>query len=546
MFALPALVLKDEMTAADVPGWDSLTHIDLVLAIERRFKIKLTTGEVSKLKNVGDSARARAPQGQVGRAPPAVNFLSLQFALFLAITVPLFHLCPPRGRPLYLLVASYVFYALESPVAALGLLGATGFAYVVGIVLERTPEEEEARRRRILTGAVAVLLAYLFFFKALPLAAAWLGARPDAPPGLLALLRANLMLPLGISYYTFKLLSYVIDVAWGKMPAERGFVRLAAYAAFFPQIVAGPIQRPEPFLEQLREPRPIDPAKLAEGLRRILLGCFKKAVIADNLNAFMGLSYPHGQPPEFGTQLAFYVFPLQMFADFSALTDIAVGTALLFGLDSPENFNRPFAAPSISLYWRGWHMSLTTWLTDYVFLPLRMATRTAGNAGLAFSVIANMVLIGLWHNLSWTFLCFGLAHGVFLAADALTSKRRARFYATSPAWDRATTALGPIFTYHLVAVGMVFVSAESLAQAWGVFTHLFSAPQRAFGLTLQPETRYGFAGLLAYIAFEVLRDRGMLARLAAFRPARWALYAGVLGTIVKYGHNAESFIYYKF
>lgn len=476
-----------------------------------------------------------------------MSFLSVQFALFLAFTVPSFHLCPPRHRPLFLFLASYFFYALWSPSAALGIFAATTFTYLLGLALQKDVDvgpEGDPRRRYLVLG-VSALVTCLFAFKAISPLRGLLEERQSAPEGLVGFLSAYSILPLGISYYTFKLISYLVDIHWGKLRAERSFLHFATYAVFFPQIVAGPIQRSGAFLEQIRAPS-ATPEMMRRGLRRLLLGCFKKAVVADNLIALIGASYPHLRVPERSTLLAFYLFPLQMFADFSALTDIAIGSALLFGIESPENFDHPFSATSISQYWRRWHMSLTSWLNDYVFLPLRMTTRGAGKAGLYFSLIANMVLVGIWHKLSWTFVVFGLLHGIFLVVDTMTARSRGKFFSRHAGWDRAANLAGPVLTYHLVALGMVFVLAESVGQGLGVIAHLVAPAAPFFGVLAQRETMYGLVGLALWILFEAVRRRSPAALAAAPVWARWAFYYAVIGMIVKYGHNAENFIYYKF
>jgi alginate O-acetyltransferase complex protein AlgI len=474
-----------------------------------------------------------------------VNYLSFQFALFLAAAVPAHYLCPPYRRPQFLLLASYAFYILSSPWAALGIFLATVFSFWAGGVIEsRETSAGQGAGQAAMAAAVSLLILYLSFYKTADLLAHAIGAGPSE--GWAEFFRRNAILPLGISYYTFKLISYLVDVYWKKIPAERNFVAFATYVSFFPQIVAGPIQRPGDFLEQVRKPNP-SAEMFRSGLRRMLLGCFKKAMIADNLGSLIAQAYAAPGEPHPTSLLAFYLFPIQLYADFSALTDIAVGTARLFGIQSPENFDEPFLATSISQYWRRWHMSLTTWLTDYVFLPLRMATRSAGNWGLAFSLIVNMILIGLWHSLSWTFLVFGVLHGVFLIIDALTSKRRAKFFKAHAEFDRLAKWIGPVFTFHLVALAMVFVRAESVMQAWDFFGRLQIFSIQGTGVDAS-STLHAFAGLALWIgAWLSLRFKERFNQPAVVPGwCRWAFYYATIAIIVKYGHNAEGFIYFKF
>jgi alginate O-acetyltransferase complex protein AlgI len=478
-----------------------------------------------------------------------VNFLSIQFALFLTAAVLAFHLSPRRYRHVVLLVASYAFYFVSSRLVIFGIFGATVFTFVVGRALDRKPSPDSRKNPALpwMAFGVAALVCYLGCFKVIAALAPEFAHSSVTPQWLAAFVNANPLLPLGISYYTFRLISYVVDVYWEKIPAERSFIDFASYVAFFPHIVAGPIQRSGDFLEQIRNPD-ATPAMMTEGLRRMLLGCFKKLVIADNLGILVGMAYPSLEPvTRSSTLLAFYLYPLQLYADFSALTDIAVGASLLFGIRSPENFNHPYSGTSISQFWRRWHMSLTNWLTDYVFLPLRMATRQAGNWGLAFSLMFNMLLIGLWHNLSWTFAVFGLLHGFFLTIDALTARTRAGFFKLHAKWDQAANWIGPVFTFHLVALGMVFVRAQSLPQAWDVLSRVMTIGPNFWEAFQNRETGYGLFGFALWTIFEFGRRRKWLTPFTSTPTwTRWAFYYAVILLVVKYGHNAEGFIYFKF
>jgi D-alanyl-lipoteichoic acid acyltransferase DltB (MBOAT superfamily) len=373
-----------------------------------------------------------------------MDFTSAGFLGFLAALGLLYALVPRTWRCALLAAASYFFYWLCSGWYALLLLAATLIAF------------QAARSKSLLLATVAALMLVLVFFKSVPL------------------MRLGWLIPLGVSYYTFKLAGYLIDTHWGVVEPERRVVPFLAYTAFFPQIVGGPIQRAETFLPQVERAESARWPAVAGGVLRILLGFFKKFVIADNLGRIVNYAYGHlTDSPGAPVVLGFYGYPLQMYADFSALTDIAVGAAALFGIDSPENFNAPFAAPSPSEYWRRWHMTLTLWMTDYVFTPLRMASRNLGNAGLVLSLFVNMVLIGVWHGFYWTFALFGVVHAVYLSLDALTQKARKRLYKAHPGLDRLTDWLGPLVTFHLIAVAFVFFRADSLTTVGLVFTHLF-------------------------------------------------------------------------
>jgi alginate O-acetyltransferase complex protein AlgI len=426
-----------------------------------------------------------------------LTFTSLEFVLVLPLVVALYRVCPIRLRGGFLLIASYLFYCTWSVKGAAALFGATVLTFFAG----QWVGSVEANHRTKVTWVVAVCLltGYLAFFKIAAVV-------PVAGLGRLAI-------PLGISYYTFKLLSYVIDVHWGTIEPERSFIAFAAYVAFFPQMIAGPIQRPGDFFGQLP---PAAPA-IWEGALRLAWGLGKKILIADHLAPTVNYVFSHVQGLHgAGLWAGFYLFPLQLYADFSGLTDIAIGTGRLFGIQGPENFNRPYTAPNISEFWRRWHMSLTTWLADYVFTPLRMATRRAGRAGLAFSITVDLVAIGLWHGLKWGWLTFGLLNAGYLVVDALTSRQRARFLKARPRLGRAASRLGWLLTFHLVAIALVFFRARTVSDATWLLSHLWvgltSFSSDLARLMATTGGRSLALGLLGYAVLE-LAER--------FRPDNW-------------------------
>jgi alginate O-acetyltransferase complex protein AlgI len=382
-----------------------------------------------------------------------VTFTSFKFLLIFPLIVGLYYAIPERCRVLFLLLTSYVFVALTSIRAAAALAAATIFTYVAAKYASGTTKKSH----NVFVFTIGALTLYLIFFKitaALPLGRF-----------------AHLAAPLGLSYYTFKLMSYVIDVYWGKIEPTRDFTGFATAIAFFPQITAGPIQRPADFLSQLPTAR----TALWMGLSRIAWGMGKKLLIADNLAPTVGYVFSHTHTLHGPSLLAgFYLFPLQMYADFSALTDIALGLGLIFGIIGPENFNRPFTATSITDFWRRWHMSLTNWLADYVFTPLRMATRSAGSAGLALSITLNMLAVGLWHGFTFGYLIFGALNAAYLVGDVLTSRRRTTYFKAHPEHSIIGSYAGWLLTAHLFCLAMVFFRANHISDAFRLVAHLTS------------------------------------------------------------------------
>ncbi len=397
-----------------------------------------------------------------------MSFLSAEFALFVALTCVIFHAAPAGWRACLLLVFSYLFYASWSLPHTLVILAATAGVHVAALTVSRCRVE---RRKFALTSAtIAALVALLAAFKWGGWLAGMLVAAGSRSSGTIA---ALLMIPLGISYYLFKTIGYLLDVYWEKVEAQRSFVSTALYVSFFPQIVSGPIQRAGDFFGQLQQLQHSDAGAVTTGLRRILFGLIKKIVIADRLAVIV--TSVHADPAAFSPLellLGAYCFALQLYFDFSGMTDIALGIGSLFGIKGPENFNSPFSARNIQDFWRRWHMSLTSWLTDYLFIPLRMAFRGWGNAGLSAAILINMLAVGIWHGPKWTYAVFGALNGAFMVVSVFTLKKRNTFFKDRQKWDRWRAFLGPLITFHLLVFTMIFFRAESLHLAFSYLSNL--------------------------------------------------------------------------
>ena len=473
-----------------------------------------------------------------------LSFTSLEFLVFLAATVAVYRLSPVRWRTGVLLAASYGFYLTWSCAAALLMAAVTVLTYLAAMAAE----SRRRGSRAILLTVVFLLVGYLWSFKLAPLL---------PRQGI-----AGIAVPLGISYYTFKLVGYLLDVYWGRARAERRLIPFAAFVAFFPAIVAGPVQRASDFLRQVPA-RP--PALIWDGISRIGWGLAKKVFIADNLARSVEFAYGHTMSLHATPLLiGLYVFPLQLYADFSALTDIAIGCGRLFGIQCPENFARPFTASNIRLFWQRWHMSLTSWFTDYLFTPLRMATRRAGNAGLVGSITVNMVAIGLWHGISWGYVIFGLTHALLVSTDALTSRGRARFFKKHPGLNGMGELLGCLVTFHLVAFSLVFFRAGTVADAIWLITHVLSGPggdNPGLRTMMVGGGRSALViGLAGYLVLEMaerlrpdLRWRRIVEGCAphwlqwvAYTTAAMLTVAAILAMLARSGGGSTTFVYQMF
>jgi hypothetical protein len=443
---------------------------------------------------------------------------SVEFLLFVAVSVVVFRAVGRPWRAHVLLVASYGFYCTWDLGMAAVLFVITTGCYFAALYIESARGRPLASR--LIVAVVSALILYLVVFK----------LRAVLAPG------ASLAIPLGVSYYSFRLISYLLDVHWGTVLAQRSFVPFAAYVAFFPQMMAGPIERASSFLPQLEGGDGGAPGRTLEGVTRILLGFFKKFVVADNLALIVDYGYRHiGSGTAVPNALSFYLYPLQLYADFSGLADIAIGVSLVFGLKAPENFDAPFSASTISEYWRRWHMTLTSWLRDYVFLPLRMATRNWGTYGLVVSVTVNMMLIAVWHGFTLGFVAFGVVNAAVLVVDALTAPRRQKYWRRHPGSAKVATIVGVIFTYHIVALSDTFFRAPSFTEAAGLLAGLASGLAHAgaaLAAVTAPPNHYAWVAFPGYVLAEVAdavrRRHGLSLPQGAPRWIQWSAGACIV------------------
>jgi alginate O-acetyltransferase complex protein AlgI len=385
-----------------------------------------------------------------------VAFLSAPFFAFVVASALVTAFSPARLRPRVLMVASLVFYTSGDPRGAALLVALTAFVYWAGLRVGAG-----VGNWPLLAIGLAGLFGVLLLFKAVQ------GGLSAGGGGQLA----HLVMPLGLSYFVFKLASYLVDVYWKRRPAERTLGNLILYALFFPQIVSGPIQRAGHFFDQLGSLR-VDTAGVDRGLRLIVFGLLQK-LIADHIGIVVSAVY--GDPAAFSPAdllIGLYAFAFQLYLDFAGITDIAIGLGALFGLKTPQNFDRPFFATNIQEFWRRWHMTLSFWLVDYLFTPLWHSLRNWRTFGLTVAILANMLAIGLWHGARWTFVVFGLLNGILMTVSVLSRKRRSALFNNRPRLQALRGVTSRIVTFHVVAAFFVFVRADSLSTASAFFRGL--------------------------------------------------------------------------
>jgi D-alanyl-lipoteichoic acid acyltransferase DltB (MBOAT superfamily) len=392
-----------------------------------------------------------------------VNFLA-----FLGCVAGLQAILPSRGRVVLLLGASLVFYALFSLPCLILLLGLC----VVNYAAARLLGADSPAGRRTLVFAITVLLdlAVLIGFKYLPSLAAWWPAHGGGPGPAGGVLR--ILVPLGLSYFTFQMVACVTDAYRGTWQPEGGFREFALFGLFFPQITSGPIPRAGSLLPQLRAGGAPTASDRLAGLRLIALGFFKKFVIASRLSEYVTDIF--NQPPAGNcvpSLLAAAFNVMQLYADFSGYVDIAIGSARFLGIRLDPNFDHPFSATSVIDFWRRWHMTLSFWLRDYLFMPLVIRLRDWGKLGMAAVTIFTFAICGIWHGPTMTFLLFGLSQGIAMAIELLTKSWRTRKLRPLPAWlvDR----LGNAWVLVFFTLSQIMFRSANLPQALAVYGHLF-------------------------------------------------------------------------
>ncbi|MBQ6751064.1 MAG: MBOAT family protein [Bacteroidaceae bacterium] len=396
---------------------------------------------------------------------------STAFLLFFLIVFGVYYIPlknSVRGQNLWLLLCSYASFAIADGRMLFLLVGATVVFFLLGLLIGKNNHVNERKASWLTTLGTLLGVGVLVYFKYLNFLIDSFSSLLTAIGFKVSMCTLHIIMPVGVSFFTFKLISYIVEVHRGHIQPCRDFIAFATYVAFFPTLIAGPIDRPKSFLAQLGTVRrfcyPSPDNMAVDGLRQILWGLFKKVVIADSLVTFVDLGWSHtAESTPAALWLVALVYPIQLYTDFSGYSDMAIGVSKLLGIRVAKNFNYPFFARNMADYWRRWHISLTSWLTDYVFMPLNIRFRDWDNMGMILACVINMVVVGVWHGANWTYALFGLYHGLLFVPLILNgeflSKRKVKFEGYKP----PLSYLGKMMqTYLLVALGMVLFRADSV------------------------------------------------------------------------------------
>ena len=477
-------------------------------------------------------------------------FNSLEFLIFLPIVFLLYwHVFKPlRWQNFFVVVASYVFYGWWNWRFLLLILFTSLCSFASGILLQRF--DESKKWRKVISGTnIAINIAILgvvkyydFFASQLVEAFSGLGVQ-------LNLTSLNIILPVGISFYTFQALSYTVDIYRRKLEPTRDVIAFLAFISFFPQLVAGPIERATNLLPQFLKPRKFDYALAVDGMRQILWGLFKKMVVADTCATACNeifADYATKSGGELIVGALFFTF--QIYGDFSGYSDIAIGTAKLFGVRLMRNFNVPYFSRDIAEFWRRWHISLNTWFVDYVYIPL------GGSRNGKWKTVRNTLIIfglsGLWHGANWTYIVWGFYHAFLfipLFLFGLNHKRKDVVAAQSwhPSWKEA---LQMLTTFCFVVIGWIIFRAENIGQAWGYISRMFCEFDGTF--PKHGNTPLSYCGIVLLVEWMQRKKEHAFQiphrSLFAYRPVRWIFYFAVFVCTYFFMGNQSTFIYFQF
>ena len=485
-------------------------------------------------------------------------FHSISFLFFLALLASLYYGLPHRYRWMLLLGGSYFFYGSWRPGYLPVLLGLTLVNYY--IVLRMGSQEVKSRRQKYLILCLIANMGLLFVFKYLNFLGQSLKTLFGHPFLLFSVPTMDILLPIGMSFYVFKNLSYAIEVYRGNQEPERHLGIYALYVSFFPQVTAGPIERSTRLIPQFHDRVEFDEGRVTEGLRFILWGIFLKTVVADNLGSLVDPVYDH--PSLYGglpLLIATLFFTFQIYCDFSGYSYIAIGAAEVMGFRTMDNFNYPYLSRSVAEFWRRWHISLSSWFRDYLYIPLGGNRVSASRR--YFNIFVVLLLCGLWHGANWTFVVWGGIHGLYLVAALVTRGLRDRIHQVTRLnrAPRIHEALKVLTTFLLVCFAWIFFRANRLSDALYIVSHLFAGwgsvagqggtRRAAVSMNLRFELAVAIGSILLLLGIALLQRRGDVWKELAEKPAwiRWSVYYGLIVAIFLVGNfRASQFIYFQF
>tara|TARA_B110001450_G_scaffold242245_1_gene252375 strand:- start:3136 stop:4593 length:1458 start_codon:yes stop_codon:yes gene_type:complete len=483
-------------------------------------------------------------------------FNSISFCIFFIVVFFLYYFPlkeNTKAQNWLLLLSSYFFYGYADWRMVPLLLVATIIIFFLGIAVHKAGNSKKSSLFAIigvLTGlGLLVYFKYFnFFIDSFSYLLNAIGLNSNIGT-------FNIIMPLGISFFTFKLISYIIEIDRAKIEPARDFVMFSTYIAFFPTILSGPIDKPNTFIPQLQNKRSFDYNLVVDGCRQILWGLFQKVVIADNLAEVINSVW--GDIPNQSGIVLFIIailYSFQLYNDFSGYSHIAIGVGKILGFNITKNFNYPYFSRNVSEFWRTWHMSLTSWLTDYVFTPLSINFRDIGRFGMILAIVINMLAVGIWHGPNWTFIIFGLFHGLLFIPLILSGsffkkkKLKTNMYGL-PLFNDFLKIIG---TFMLVTLSFIIFRAENISQFWEYISGFLNITTPSLDIFYESGmfsfVAIAFSFLLLAIEWIYRTTEYPLTQIGTKwkRPFRFLLYYGMILAIILLKGEEAQFIYFKF
>lgn len=484
-------------------------------------------------------------------------FNSIDFAIFLPIVFVLYWFALSKNiklQNLLIVLASYIFYGWWDWRFLSLILFSTIVDYSVGRKLEK--EKNRTKRKLLLWTSIIVNIGFLGFFKYYNFfldnfisAFSFFGSEIKANT-------LNIILPVGISFYTFQTLSYTIDVYKRNFKPTKDFIAFSAFVCFFPQLVAGPIERATHLLPQFYKERTFDYPKAVDGMRQILWGLFKKIVIADNCAKYANLIFNNSAEYSGSTLiLGAFFFTFQIYADFSGYSDIAIGTSRLFGFDLMQNFSFPYFSRDIAEFWRRWHISLSTWFRDYLYIPLGGSrVRTSLKVRNTFIIF---IVCGFWHGGNWTFIAWGVLNAIYFLPIMLLKKNRVNtdIVAKEHFIPSIKESMNILITFCLTVFAWIFFRAENIKHAFNYITKIFSSstfsiPHFTESGKIQDECILTILAIILFLLIEWIgrEEKFAIAKLKnlKLKTIRWSIYMVIIICIIAFSGGSQDFIYFQF
>jgi D-alanyl-lipoteichoic acid acyltransferase DltB (MBOAT superfamily) len=477
-------------------------------------------------------------------------FNSYYYFVFLLVVFIIYYNVNNKIKWIVLFAASLFFIGSFAPNLIVFTLLFTILNYFLGLSLQKV--EQPSCKKAIFWFAIVIDIGILVFYKYINFFLDNLNFLLHLASKELVIPKLSIIIPIGISYYTFQALGYIIRINRGAEKAEKNFVIFATYLMFFPKFLSGPVERSNHFLQQSQLKIEFNGANVSSGLRLFLWGMFKKTVIGNNLAGPVTMVYNDvhnytGVP----LLVVMFIQTLHLYCDFSGYTDMALGSAKIFGINLVDNFNRPFFAKNVGEFWRRWHISLSSWCNDFIFSPFIVKFRKLGNTAAVIGIILTFFVIGIWHGANWTFVALGVLQGVAIVYEFYTKRKRLQIAAKLP--QKFVAFSSRLITFSFFCLTLVFFNSHTISDSWYFLTHIFTNLKIQFDgydfIYHKYEFIMAFLMFLTLFVIEIYQEKGKDVLgyfLSRPRYLRWSGYYILILLIFYFSGGDETFVYLQF